>query len=167
MKKEEILKKYLNNIKGSIAETLIKELFIENDFVVYDYGVEHLVPSFSPRVGRVKYDKHCKNSKVIRSLPDLLVFKNGKADYIEVKYRAGYWFEDIDEDYSFKSAYFIIVKKEGLFIGQASEIMESKKYCRMLENNVFNLSKESIQASEDILKPIFKSFSDLEKNKTE
>ena len=159
---ERIKKKYINNIKGAIGETLIKELFIENEFVVYDYGVEHLVPSFSPRVGQKEFDENCRNSKVIKSLPDFVVAKNGKAEYVEVKYKSK-GFVTLDEDYSFKNAFVINVKKDGIFMAKAEQIIKKKhkkiaakdKYKRIADYNPFDLSKKSIIASEEVAKLYF------------
>lgn len=98
----ELLEKYIRNIKGAIGESLVKEIFIANDYVVYDYGVEHLVPSFSPRIGKVEFDENCETTKVVRSLPDFLVVKNGKSHYVEVKFVSKGYFLDLPKDYAFK-----------------------------------------------------------------
>lgn len=153
---ENLIKKYTGNIKGAIGETLIKELFIENNFIVYDYGVEHLVPSFSPRIGKKEFDDECHNSKVIKSLPDFVVSKEGRAEYVEVKFISD-GFVNFKKEYSFKQAFVINVKKEGIYMAIAKDVITNgtKAYERIANFNYFKLSADSINAAEKVASKYF------------
>jgi hypothetical protein len=138
---------YLANVKGAFGEALIKELFIQNDFIVWDYGVEHLVPSFSPRIKSSDFEAmNCYNSKVIRSLPDMLVGKNRCAEYIEVKYSSQEWakVKRPTKDYTFHNAFWIYVKPDGIFIEQAKNLMNKEVPRNMKVYNPLNLTDTSI-----------------------
>ena len=155
-KKKTLEQKITDNIKGAIGETVIKELFIANDFVVYDYGVEHLVPSFSPRVGPAVFDEGCETSKVVRSLPDFLVVKDGKAHYVEVKFVSKDFYHDLDNNYAFRRGYIINVKKNALYIAESGKISDGElAYRKMINVNPFKLKKSTI---EDAQKAVSKYF---------
>lgn len=101
-------------IKARIAETLIKELFQNCGYSVFEYGMERSVPTI---LGKIQ-DGNEETAKQIRSMPDFVVqnAKNGKLDYVEVKYRKDGRFSlsDLIEDYPYKNAIFIIVSKHNI-----------------------------------------------------
>ena len=71
-------------IKGRIAETIIEELFRSLDFQVFSYGMENSIPGIKDLLRGVRGDV----AKNIRKMPDFVIFKDKKAHFIEVKYRA-------------------------------------------------------------------------------
>ena len=75
-----------NLIKGRLAETIIKELFLLNDYNVFNYGMEQSLPGISTHIKHQKTDF----AKVIRFMPDYVVQnrENGELNYVEVKFRA-------------------------------------------------------------------------------
>ncbi|MEI7719301.1 MAG: hypothetical protein WCI72_05515 [archaeon] len=101
-----------NMIKGRIAETLIEELFLSWGFNVFRYGMENTVPGIMKLLKGVRGDV----AKEIRRMPDFVIQKPGikEAFFVEVKFRANGEFSilDIDRDYPFENAYFIVVSKK-------------------------------------------------------
>lgn len=135
-------------IKARVAETLIKELFQNCGYTVFEYGMERTVPTI---IGKIK-DLDEETAKQIRSMPDFVVqnSQNGKLDYVEVKYRKDGRFsiKDLIEDYPYKNAIFIIVSKHSLQAISFSDLEEGKKIPENSVNlddfNAFNLSKEMV-----------------------
>jgi translation elongation factor EF-Ts len=73
-----------NLIKGRIAETIIEELFLSLGFQVYKYGMENTIPGIMDLLKGVKDEVAME----IKRMPDLVVYKDGRAHFIEVKFRA-------------------------------------------------------------------------------
>jgi len=73
-----------NLIKGRIAETIIEELFLSLDFQVFKYGMENTIPGIMDLLKSVKDEVAME----IKRMPDLVVYKDGQANFIEVKFRA-------------------------------------------------------------------------------
>lgn len=99
-------------IKGRVAETIIRELFLAHDFNVFDYGMERSVPGIAELTR--KTDGPVKNR--IATMPDFVVQdkRNNRLHFVEVKYRASgnFSIDDIKGDYPWPHAYFIVVSKE-------------------------------------------------------
>ena len=99
-------------IKGRIAETIVEELFRSLEFQVFSYGMENSIPGIKDLLKGVRGDV----AKNIRQMPDLVVFKDKKAHFIEVKYRASGELKrsDIEKygDYPFENALFVLVTKK-------------------------------------------------------
>ncbi|WP_321996380.1 hypothetical protein [Draconibacterium orientale] len=135
-------------IKARVAETLVKELFQNCGYTVFEYGMERTVPSI---LGRIQ-DKDEETAKQIRSMPDFVVqnSKNGKLDYVGVKYRKDGRFSlsDLIEEYPYKNAIFIIVSKHNIKAITYSELKEGKNIqadgVNLEEFPVFDLSKELV-----------------------
>ena len=76
----------IDMLKGRIAEAIVEEMLKEAGFRVYRFGYESLIQNLTQisvelratRVGRK-----------ISSMPDFVVFKEGYANFIEVKFRSG------------------------------------------------------------------------------
>jgi len=73
-----------NLIKGRIAETIIEELFLSLGFQVFKYGMENTIPGIMDLLKGVKDEVAME----IKRMPDLVVYKDGQANFIEVKFRA-------------------------------------------------------------------------------
>lgn len=135
-------------IKARIAETLIKELFQNCGYSVFEYGMERSVPTI---LGKIQ-DRNEETAKQIRSMPDFVVqnAKNGKLDYVEVKYRKDGRFSlsDLIEDYPYKNAIFIIVSKHNIKAITFADLEESltiqTKGVNLEEFPLFDLNKEMV-----------------------
>ena len=101
-----------NLIKGRIAETIVEELFLKLGFQVYKYGMENSIPGIMDLLKGVKDEVAME----IRRMPDLVAYKDGKAHFLEVKFRASETFKlsdiDRDNDYPYHNALIVLVSKK-------------------------------------------------------
>jgi len=112
-KKEKKVNSWVYNlIKGRIAETIIEQLFLNLNFQVFKYGMENTIPGIMDLLKGVKDDVAME----IKRMPDLVVYKDNKAHFIEVKFRANGSFalKDIDKnkDYPYENALIVLVSKK-------------------------------------------------------
>lgn len=114
-------------IKGRIAETIVEQLFISLDFQVFKYGMENSIPGITDLLKGVRGDV----AKNIRQMPDFVVFKNGKAHFIEVKYRKNGCLtkKDIERygKYPFKNALFVLLSPRHIKCISYKELEEGKE----------------------------------------
>ena len=136
-------------IKGRIAETLIEELFLSLEFNVYRYGMENTVPGIMKLLKEVRSDV----AQMIRKMPDFVIqnTKTGEVFFIEVKFRANEEFSisDIDKDYPFENAFFIIVSKKHIKCLSYPELKDGKSVTPTSRNYLgdrkeFELDKDVI-----------------------
>jgi hypothetical protein len=136
-------------IKGRIAETLIEELFLSLEFNVYRYGMENTVPGIMKLLKGVRSDV----ADTIRKMPDFVIQNThtGEVFFIEVKFRASEEFSinDIDKDYPFENAFFIIVSKKHIKCLSYHELKSGKSITPTSHNYLgdrkeFELDKEVI-----------------------
>lgn len=101
-----------NLIKGRIAETIVEELFLTLGFQVFKYGMENTIPGIMELLKGVKDEV----AQEIKRMPDLVVYKDGRAHFIEVKFRAkeSFTLKDIDRhgDYPYRNAMIVLVSKK-------------------------------------------------------
>ncbi len=101
-----------NIIKCRIAETLIEELFLRLGFQVFKYGMENTIPGIMDHLNAVKGNV----ANEIRRMPDLVVYKDQKAHFIEVKFRSNESFKisdlDSNENYPYHNALIVVVSKK-------------------------------------------------------
>jgi hypothetical protein len=103
-----------NLIKGRIAETMVEALFIKLGFNVFRFGMENTIPGIMELLCGVKDDV----ANEIKRMPDFVIHKDGKAHFIEVKFRKSESFSilDLEEkkkgEYPFQNALFILVSKK-------------------------------------------------------
>src|SRR3990167_11268133 len=97
-------------IKGRIAETLIEELFLRLGYNVFRYGMENTVPGIMELLKDIRSDV----ASDIRRMPDLVVQKDNKVYFVEVKFRANeqFRFSDLPKGYPYTNCYFIVVSKK-------------------------------------------------------
>ena len=136
-------------IKGRIAETLIEELFLSLGFNVFRYGMENTVPGIMKLLKEVRSDV----AETIRKMPDFII-QNPKTDevfFIEVKFRKDEEFSisDIDKDYPFGKAFFILVSKKHIKCLSYPELKSGKSITPSSHNYLgnrkeFELDKEVI-----------------------
>ena len=136
-------------IKGKIAETIVEELFRSLEFQVFSYGMENSIPGVMDLLKGVRGDV----AKNIRQMPDFVVFKDKKAHFIEVKYRANGELKltDIDKygDYPFENALFVLVTKKHIKCISYKELKEGKEITPTCRNYLgsrkeFDTDKEMI-----------------------
>jgi hypothetical protein len=146
-------------IKGRVAEAIIKELFLINNYYVYDYGMERTLPLAVDNVRKQKDEL----SRSIRHMPDFLVQQkdSGQLTYVEVKYRAKGKFSKRDiENNPYKNTCFIIISKENiqwieysqLEAGSALPCDETAnlEYC-----TIFDLDKDLVEQYKGYAKDFF------------
>lgn len=123
-----------NLTKGRIAETLIERLFVDLGFQVFQYGMENTIPGIKDLLGGIE-DEVAMN---IRRMPDLVVFKDDRAHFIEVKFRADGCFKlkDIDKngDYPYKNALIALVSKKHIKCISYAELKEGKEITETCRN---------------------------------
>lgn len=138
-----------NLIKGRIAETLIEELFLTLGFQVFKYGMENTIPGIMDLLRGVKGEVAME----IKRMPDLVVYKDGRAHFIEVKFRASESFklEDIDSkgDYPYQNALIVVVSKKHIKCISFNELSEGKEITPTCHNYLgkreeFDTDKEKI-----------------------
>ncbi|MFT6842077.1 MAG: hypothetical protein ACJASR_000842 [Psychroserpens sp.] len=114
-------------IKGRIAETIVEDIFHSLDFQVFIYGMKNTIPGIKHLLKGVKSDV----SKNIRQMPDFVVFKDNKAYFIEVKYRASgeLKLSDIAKygEYPFENNLFVLVTKKHIKCISYKELSEGNK----------------------------------------
>lgn len=123
-------------IKGRIAETIIEELFRSLDFQVFSYGMENSIPGIKDLLKGVKDDV----ARNIRQMPDFVIFKDNRAHFIEVKFRASgkLILNDIEKygPYPYENALIVLVTKKHIKCISFSELKEGKE---IKEDNNFML----------------------------
>lgn len=139
-----------NLTKGRIAEILIERLFVDLGFQVFQYGMENTIPGIKDLLGGIE-DEVAMN---IRRMPDLVVFKDDRAHFIEVKFRADGCFKlkDIDKngDYPYKNALIALVSKRHIKCISFKELEAGKEITESTKNYLgnrkeFDTDKEKIK----------------------
>jgi len=149
----------VNMIKARVAEAIIKQLFIENNFQVFENGMERNRPEIMDKIVK----KSSKVAKEIRFSPDFVVINptNGDIFYLEVKYRYDGKFELKDiENYPYKNAHFIIVSKKDIQWITYSKLNEIKKLSgdenfKIEKSDLFKLNKESVARYKKYIEAFF------------
>lgn len=152
-----------NKIKGRVAETVIKELFLLNDYNVFNYGMELTMPGIAVAPKNSK----SKLAKNIRFMPDYVVQskRSGELSYVEVKFRANGKFsiEELDADYPYKNAWFIIVAPGRIQVMHFSTLKKGKQISpatgyELSKVKAFHLSPEMVEEFEKFTATLFKGF---------
>jgi hypothetical protein len=138
-----------NLIKGRIAETLVEQLFLSLGFQVFKYGMENTIPGIMELLKGVKDEVAME----IRRMPDLVVYKDNKAHFIEVKFRASGTFQlkDIDknDDYPYQNALVVLVSKKHIKCISYEELKKGQEVSPTCRNYLgsrkeFETDKEKI-----------------------
>ena len=139
-----------NLTKGRIAETLIERLFVDLGFQVFQYGMENTIPGIKDLLSGIE-DEVAMN---IRRMPDLVVFKDDRAHFIEVKFRADGCFKlkDIDKngDYPYKNALIALVSRRHIKCISYAELksgieISDKDHKYLGSRKEFDTDKEKIK----------------------
>ena len=100
-----------NVVDGRIAESIIEQLFLENGYDVFRFGIENTAPSLSNQLGN-----RPKTRSIVSKMPDFIVRKDGKAYPVEVKFRGIGGKFDIDDlegkdkpEYPYDKVFFIVI----------------------------------------------------------
>jgi hypothetical protein len=116
-----------NLIKGRIAETIVEELFLTLGFQVFKYGMENTIPGIMELLKGVKDEV----ANEIKRMPDLVVYKDGRAHFIEVKFRASESFKliniDKNGDYPYQNALIVVVSKKHIKCISYQELRAGKE----------------------------------------
>lgn len=123
-----------NLIKGRIAETIVEELFLKLGFNVFRFGMENTIPGIMELLKGVKDEVATE----IKRMPDFVIHKEGKAHFIEVKFRANESLKlsDIDKngDYPFQNALFVLVSKKHIKCISFEELSKNKEITPTCQN---------------------------------
>lgn len=141
---------HYNMIKWRIAETLIQELFLACNFDVYHYGMENTIPWIMELLYGIDNDV----TQDIRKAPDFVVHKRKTDDFyfVEVKFVANWNFSmkgNIDSNYPYHNAYFIIVSKQDIKCLSYEELKAGETIDRNSEK--FISSREEFKLDKDIV----------------
>lgn len=132
-------------IKGRVAETIVQELFQNNGYNVFSYGMERTVPALLR--GIRGHDDEV--SKAIRSMPDFVMQNTNTGDlyYIEVKFRSNGRFElkNLIENYPYVNAHFIIVSTNNILYVTYDDLKKGLQPAPIQNKNLFNLSASSLK----------------------
>jgi hypothetical protein len=136
-------------IKGRIAETIVEQLFRSLKFQVFSYGMENSIPGIVDLLKKVRGDV----SKNIRQMPDFVVFKDQKAHFIEVKFRASGELKISDLEkygpYPFENALVVLVTKKHI---KCISVEELKKGKEIKPGNNFMLgSRQEFDTDKDLI----------------
>ncbi|WP_158850579.1 hypothetical protein [Algibacter sp. L1A34] len=127
-----------NLTKGRIAETLIERLFVDLGFQVFQYGMENTIPGIKDLLKGIN-DEVAMN---IRRMPDLVVFKDGQAHFIEVKFRASGCFKlsDIDKngDYPYKNALIVLMSRKHIKCVSFEDLQNGREITEKCRNYLGN-----------------------------
>lgn len=138
-----------NMIKGRIAETLIQELFLTLKYNVFRYGMENTIPGIMELLKGIKTEV----ADEIKQMPDFVIQnpQTGEVFFVEVKFRASGIFsiKDLQKDYAWENAYFILVSKKHIKCLNYKELKEGKEITPESRNYLgsrkeFDLDKETI-----------------------
>lgn len=153
----------LNTLKGRLAEHLVQDLFSQNAYNVFNYGLERTHPFLSKELR----NNYLTTSKALRFMPDFVVQSAMKGDlfYMEVKFRANgcFRFDDKYKDFPYKNAWFVIVSPvkiqcmhyKRLITGH--EITAGTQYS-LNRVRSFHLSNDSISEYEAYAQQVFQAF---------
>ena len=138
-----------NLIKGRIAETIIEELFLSLGFQVFKYGMENSIPGIMELLKGVKDDVAME----IRRMPDLVAYKDGKAHFLEVKFRASETFKlaDIDKngDYPYQNALIVLVSKKHIKCLSFNDLQNGKEITPNCHNYLAN--RKEFETDRDVI----------------
>ncbi|MFZ4413862.1 MAG: hypothetical protein ACOYOV_12330 [Bacteroidales bacterium] len=139
-----------NLIKARVAETIIQELFFDNNYNVYNYGMERTMPTLIGKIYRDKSDV----STAIRTMPDFVIqhLHTGELFYVEVKFRASgnFTIKDLLVNFPYENAHFIIVSKNAIKCISYKELKEGKSITKednrhLADYTYFKLKPESVK----------------------
>jgi hypothetical protein len=139
-----------NMIKGRIAEALIEQLFLKLNYNIFRYGMENTIPGIMNLLKGVRSDV----ADTIRKMPDFVIQNTttGEVFFVEVKFRANEEFsvKDVDKDYPFENAYFILVSKKHIKCLSYQDLKKGKKINPKSQNylgsvKAFETDKEIIK----------------------
>jgi hypothetical protein len=152
-----------NKIKGRLAETVVQELFLLNNYNVFNYGMERIMP------GIMESFKNTKSpmAKSIRFMPDFVVQSRLTGDlcYLEVKFRANGKFsmEELDKDYPYGNAWFVIVTPGKIQAIHINMLIKKKVISPTTNYNLkgikaFHLDEKLVDEFEEYSATLFKGF---------
>jgi hypothetical protein len=161
--KEKVNNRWVDSIiKGRIAETIIEELFRSLGFQVFKYGMENTILGIKELLRGIKDEVALE----IKRMPDFVVFKDGEAHFIEVKFRKNETFclEDLEKkgDYPYFNALIVLVSKNHIKCISYGELKKGKEITPTCHNYLGNRSefetdKETIKEYCEYAKKFFEA----------
>lgn len=153
----------LNALKGRLAEHLVQDLFAQNGYNVFSYGLERTHPFLSKELR----NNYHTTSRALRFMPDFVVQSSESGDlfYLEVKFRACgcFSFEGKYKDYPYKNAWFVIVSPEKIqcmhykrLIAGFEITAETRYHLKSVKS--FHLDKGIITEYEGYARQVFAGF---------
>ncbi len=137
-------------IKGRIAETIADELFKSLGFQVFRYGMENSIPGIKDLLRGIN-DEVALN---IKKMPDFVIFKNNRAHFLEVKFRASGKFsiKDIDnhKDYPFHNALILLISKKHIKCISFEELENGKEITPKCQHFLGN--RKEFDTDKDIIR---------------
>ena len=128
-------------LKGRMAETLTEELLRQSGNAVYRFGYEAIVQNLAQLAN--SFDRYSEVGERIRAIPDfIIVDKNGKPDFVEVKFR---WKPEVQYEKDYER-----FEKIGLTLDEASELVALNQ----LASNHISMSPREEQRRKDILQKL-------------
>ncbi len=149
-----------NMIKGRVAETIVQELFLSNNYLVFHYGMERTLPEILPTI-RKSLDEV---SRAIKSQPDFVIQDRftGELMYLEVKFRCNGRFDidDLPNLYPYKNAHFVIVSPSNIQAIHYSDLAKGYRINNCADRKLkdypfFKLDKNSVQQFEKYIHEFF------------
>ena len=144
-------------IKGRIAEAIIEEMFINMDYEVFRFGMENTIPGF----GRRKFPRQGDVAHQIRSMPDFVVVKDNKTNFVEVKYRSDdkflYEEEFGAENYPYPEAYLILVTPKHIKVQKIAKLARGEDFVYLNDCPDFQTDKSVILQYIEFCKKFFQN----------
>jgi hypothetical protein len=113
-------------IKGSLAEVIIRELFLTHKYSVHRYGVEYALPAAADSLSNV----NTSIAEQIRSMPDFVVqhLLSGETYFVEVKFRADEYFtaDHLHKNYPYEDALIVVVSKRHIKCLSVKELRQGQ-----------------------------------------
>lgn len=143
------------DVKGRIAEAIVRCMFEDLGFEVVSYGYEHTCPSLANKNKTI--DGEVKS--LIRKAPDFVVVdKKGQAYFIEVKFRADGRFKR-EADYPFRDCYILLLTKDYMGIEQYKNLDDETT---LTSANFMSMTKGSFKSLIGV--PLFSNLDKVDKD---
>ena len=149
--------------KGRLAETIIEELFLANDYEVHRFGMENMVPGL---VRRLRYNDSPVSSQ-IKKMPDFIMKKGDQIHFVEVKYRSDgkFSYEHLEKDdkvYPYKDCILILVSRDKIKALSVKELQSGQTITAECNNYLgyrkeFGLDQQTIKDNLQIVKVFFQN----------
>ena len=144
-------KDHENLIKGRIAETIVEEMFRDAGYQVYRFGYESFLQSLVQKENKI--NKRNIVGKMVSSMPDFLVVKNNKPDFIEVKFRKDGKLDKEELESWSKARVLLVFPFQPFFrISSVTAFLETGELYDLAKDNFLSIKKEIIESYIPLIK---------------